>query len=791
MHESPKAVFFDTIASTLLIAVLGLSPLFFIPYLGFGVLVGKSYFIALGVLIVFVTWIIARLVQGVLTIPKTPVLLAGLFLPVAFLISAFFSPAWKVSLSGLFLGSGTVVGITILVLIFAGSVFYINSEQKITLLVKVAAIVTAVITVFQLAYLLAGPGLLSVGTFYTSVSNVVGKWNDLALWYAVVVLGVMVAFQFFPLARRSKIIALVLGIFSFLFLAIINFTMLWAVIGFVALVVFVYSLLVFRAGNEELGYRFPTAPFIILVLSLFFFLANPIIGTFVGQTFGVAQTEVRPSIIATGHVLGQTMLHHPIVGVGPERFSNAWFLYQPSSIIQSGFWNVSFPAGSGFIPTVLVTTGIIGGLALIAFLLLFILGGAFQVLKGSSDRRTHAYLVSSFVIAIFSWIIAFLYNPGVVALAVAFASSGAFFGILNTSGRIPNRQIHFLKDPRHSFFAIMLLVLFLLGSVFVLFTGAEKFASLVLYSRSQIATKNNNYESAVTLIAKADALSPSDVYERAQSGLAIVGLNKLFSDQSLSKDIVKSEFQNIFLSGEASAGKAVAYDKTNPDNWTNLASLYQNVIPLQIPGAYDNAKVALKKASDLAPFNPDIELLKAKLEIANKNNSGAKEIIQAALVKKPNFLDGIFLLAEIEAAAGDSATAIAQLEQLASSDSRNAVVFFKLGVFKYDAGDYAGAVSALERSVTLDRTVLNTYYVLGLAYFKVGNVESAKNIFNSIQKALPENETIAKIVANLNAGRAPLDGMQTDISPIPEETPASKDAPKKAGEITTQKPKTK
>ncbi len=775
MQESPKAALFDRIASNLLLVVVMLTPLFLVPFLGFGVEVSKTYFIGLGILVVFMAWIVARMIEGAVSFPKTPIVAAAALLPVVFLISAFFSPAWRVSLGGLFVNSGTVVGSTILSLTFLGSVVYLNTERRIHSLFKGMMIVTAIITVFQLAYFFIGPKYLSLGTLYTNLSNVVGKWNDLGIWYGLVLVVLMLAFQFMDLSRRTKIFAYSIGGFSLLFLIIINFSLLWAVIGFISLLVFVYSLMVLR--GDENHTRFPVLPCILLVVSLFFFLAQPLVGSLVSRTTGLTQNEIRPSLVSTGHVMWETVKDRPIVGVGPDRFTNAWYSYQPKSIITTQFWNIDFNAGSGFIPTLIVTTGILGGIIFLAFLALYCIAGVYQTVRKYTDSRAHSYLVSSFTASLFLWIIAFVYTPGTVGLTLAFVSSGIFVGVLNMSGRIPTKQIRFLKDPRQSFFGILLLVIFLLGSLYTVFTGGERFVSLALYSRAQTYASKNDVAGAANATAKAIALYPADLYLRSNTSLALTQINALLKNTSLSQDILKSEFQNSFSAGEASARRALAYDSTNPENWINLALLYQNMIPLEIEGAYVNAKAALEQAGKIAPNNPDIYLLKAKLEVANKNNEGAMTVIKNALVKKPNFLNGIFFMAELEVANGNRAGAIAQLEKTALSDSRNYAVFLQLGIFKYDAGDYAGAVSALERSITLNSGVVNTYYMLGLSYSKVGRVSEALQVFQSLQKAYPENERIAKMVSNLEAGLPPLTGLEDALAPLPETAPADEVTP--------------
>jgi tetratricopeptide (TPR) repeat protein len=761
MHESKKTVLFDRLAAYVLIVVLGLSPLFFIPFVGVSVDVSKTYFLAFGAMLALVLWMIARMIEGTIYVPKSPVIVAAALIPAAFLISALFSPASQISLGGLFIANTTVAGMFVSVLLFIGSVFYIHSEKRLQLLGKIALIVTAIITVFQVAYLIVGPKFLSFGIFFSSVSNVVGKWNDLAIWYAAVVIGIIISFEFLQFSKIQKILISIVLATSLAFLILINFALVWGLIAFFSLMLFVYSLTILRKDGEEGKHHFPLAAFIVLIVSLFFFLANPIAGGYVAQKIGISQTEVRPSIGSTAQVVLASLKNHLIVGVGPDRFASAWFLYHPKEVTATQFWDTTFASGSGFLPTLVATTGLLGTLPLLAFLILFLLIGFFHVFKNGYERKTHFYLLASFSLSVFSWIIALIYNPGVVSVAFAFALSGIFIGVLNGTGRVAVKEFNFLKDPRHSFFAILLLVVVMLGSLYVIFTGGEKFASILFYSRAQSAANNNNIVAASNFVNESIALYPSDTYYRSQSTIQLAQINQLLSSTKLSADIIKSEFQTAFTAAEQSARNAIAYDQTNPTNWMNLASLYQAVLPLGVSGSYDNAKAALDQAAKYEPLSPGIDLLRAKLALANKDHAGAKAALQAALVKKPNYIDAIFLLAQIEAADGDTATALSQLEQTALANPRDASVYLELGLFKYDAKDYLGAVSALERSITLDSSSVNSHYYLGLAYAKVGRTDDAKAIFNSLVKALPNNTDLPKIVANLNAGKDPLDGFPT------------------------------
>ena len=800
MQEPTSPTRLDRIAASILIAVIGLTPLFFVPFLGIGAELAKAYLIVFGALVVLIAWFIGRIVAGTVSFPKNPVFVAILGLPLAMVLSALFSPAPHVSFGGILLSTGSVAGMAAAVVMFLASVLYLNTEQRVATLGKVLLAVTGIISLFEVVYLTFGSRFLNFGNFFDASSNPIGTLNDMAIWYGVIVIVLMLAYELMTVSRKTRLGMGVLLVVSLFFLAFANFVFIWVLLSIFALLLFVYALTVLRASKEESEHHFPTVPFIVLLIALFFSLANPIAGGLLSSKLGVSQTEVRPSVVSTGTVMWQTLVHHPFVGVGPDRFTNAWLLYRPANVMQTQFWNTQFTAGFGFVPTLVVTTGILGTLAILAFLFLYFMSGFFHAFRTVYEKKTHFYILASFGVSLFLWIVAFGYNPGIVGLVGAFVSSGIFIGVLNTHGRVRSKEINFLKDPRHSFFGILSLVLMLLVTIYFLFVAAEKFTSVALFTRAQDLAAQNNLTGAGTLLNEAVALYPADTYYRAGTSLALSNISQLVNNTSLSQDILKSEFQTLFTTAEGSARNAVVYDTTNTTNWFALASLYQNVIPLGVTGAYDNAKAALDQASRFSPNNPNILFLEAELEVTNKTPDNAQSLIQTALSEKPNYTDAIFLLAQIEASEGDAATAIAQLQAAADASPRDASVYLELGLFKYNTGDYQGAVSALERSVTLDPTVLNTQYFLGLSYAKVGQTDNAKAIFASLQKAVPGNQDINTIVSNLNAGIDPLTGLassaatssvtdQTSTSTTPGTSPANTTSTKTSS--GTKKPATK
>jgi tetratricopeptide (TPR) repeat protein len=252
----------------------------------------------------------------------------------------------------------------------------------------------------------------------------------------------------------------------------------------------------------------------------------------------------------------------------------------------------------------------------------------------------------------------------------------------------------------------------------------------------------------------------------------VVKLDTLVNKQDVSKETLKTQFQAFFGRATAAAQAAINLDRTNAQNWITIGQVYQAVVPLSIPGAYENAKQAYQEAKKRSPLNPGIELILARLDVDKKDTASARLHIEEALKLKPNYTEAVFLLSQIEVSEGNIAKAITRVENAATLDPNNSNLFFQLGLLKYNNKDWEGAVSAFERSVIINPSSLNTHYFLGLAYDKAGNTALALKQFKALATQVKDNESLNKIIANLEAGRPAIE----TVEPTPEK---SKDLPVK------------
>jgi len=171
----------------------------------------------------------------------------------------------------------------------------------------------------------------------------------------------------------------------------------------------------------------------------------------------------------------------------------------------------------------------------------------------------------------------------------------------------------------------------------------------------------------------------------------------------------------------------------------------------------------------------------AKLDSAQNNGTQAIGDLSKALTLKNNYTDAYLFLAQLQASAGDTKSAIDSATNAAISAPNNPGIFFQLGLLRYDSKDYQDAIGALEQAVSLNNQYSNAKYFLGLSYYQVGRTADAITEFSDIQKLNPDSQQVADILANLKAGLAPLVGSQSAaVTSTPTGRTATSTTPSKA-----------
>ncbi len=675
----------DRISFWSLFAVIVLLPVFFLPFTKIPIETSKGLLLVVGLAISIIFWMAARFSDGKVILPKSWILVSGFGIVMAFLLSALFSPALKVSLFGLMLDTGTFWFILAgFLLMLMSAILLRDSKNAKTVFWGVVAS-SAVLIVFQTLHLFA-PGALSLGILGAKADNVLGSWNAFGIFAGFFAIISLFVLEFFSVSKSMKWLVGTLIALSVFLVAAVNFSIVWGILGIFALIIFVYKVS-FSSGrparttvqsvgqqagdkgeNFRSGGSFPAVSFALTMVSLLFFMSGNLIGEFLPNRLGISNLEVRPSFSATMSVARAVLVKDPILGAGPNRFAEMWSMHKPAVINATPFWDASFDSGMGILPTFAVTTGALGILAWLVFLALLFISGAKSLFSSHKKNMPNAMPIAFFVASLYFFISSFFYSAGPAVFLLGFAFAGAFIGLSASSAPKGLVSLSLLDDQRKSFFSIFSLVLIMVVTAAVGLKYVERFASVPYFQKTFSAQSVPEAESN---IAKALSLYSNDLYLRTYSQVYIAKMNSLAAKGSSITESEKAELQASFDEAVKGVQLAATYNPTNYLNFKALGVIYETVAPLGVAGAYDKAIEAYKIASDLNPKNPGLKLALAGASFAGGNVKAAKDYANEALALKRDYVDALVVLSQIAKSEGKNTAALSYAEAALSFSPQN------------------------------------------------------------------------------------------------------------------------
>lgn len=756
--ESKKVLFFYKLSFLTLFVTLFGSLFFFLPYVSVTLEASKGFLLSVGVTLSVFFWLIACLGEGKFTFPKDRLIVFGAFIPLVFLLASFFSSSFYLSFFGRGFEIGTFGSMLVLFLLFFLSAIYFQKEQRLHFFFKGLLFSFIVLIIFEFINLFIGfdrflPGMLQG----VSNGNLIGSWNDFALLSGLIVLFSLFTFEFLKSRGTFLIAQYFLLIGGMFFVIILNTPLVWILVGLFSLILSVYSISSqqTRGSNEEdlnVKKKFPFASLIILFISLFFLIGNSSLESFVSSYVNIPNVDVRPSIVSTSSVVFKAFKYNPLFGTGPNTFSIDWALWQPKEIIQTAYWNTSFENGFSLFSTFVATTGLFGLVSIIIFIIVLLARGVQSLRIAMKDDLSSYFIITVLMMSLYTWVTVFLYTPNIVMLILAFSLSGTLIGILIYKKAILMKSVSFLEDPRHSFFAILGIIILIVGTISATYIYIEKFTSVIYFSKGLNVSGDTiqSFSKVEKMFLNAITFDKNDVYYRALSQVYIKQMGQIVNDKNISKDILKSTLQQLVDRALASANLAIKQNPKSYINYINLGDVYTAFVPLSIENSYEEAVLAYNNAEMFSPSSPVSLFSRATLEYVKKDNNEAKKFIAKALAIKPDYTDAIFLLVQIETDEGNASVAIKEAMRAGELSPNDPTIFFRLGLLRYNNSDYTGAIGAFERAVILDVNYLNARYFLGQSYKKVGRTDDALIQFKILNKILPDNQDIKNAISNIS-----------------------------------------
>lgn len=768
--------YLEKVSFTILAALTFLLPIFTIPGIGVNLDIEKRFVLAWAVGAMLIIWVVNRLLDRAIIVPKNWLWVSLGGVTVISLISALLSSDISRSWFGFGYERDTVFSLIVLWLLMMLAAWYVNNKERLLLIFMGTVISGGLVACYQIIQTLLinviGFKFLPGGTF-----NLIGRWGELGFFWGLMVVISLMLLELIPWRKPKLFLWLirVSGVLALIGLILNNSWLVWLLVGLVAVILFVYQL-VSKTGEEKtLKKSLPWLSLALVVLSILFIVfarpnspANILISN-VNARLNLNTLEVNPSFEGTWALFIKDFKTNPVLGVGPNAFNLAWSKYKPAGVNETPFWNVDFNNGSSFITTFLVTAGILGGLVWLIFL--FFLGRySWKFNRQTKDEKPVQILFTALsLVVVYLWLVALVYIPDMVLLGLAAIFTGSLIGLAAKLGLTNYWQLSWVSRPRWSLAAILLalvLIVVILGSVFIL---SGRFVAGAIFSSGMSKAYTGDLVQGEKLIKRAIGISEADIFYRSLIDFKLAALEKLLAKTDLTPEVARGEFETIMKEAVLAGQRATELSPSNYANWLALGRIYETLVPLGVEGSYQGAAQAYQKAAELNPSSPAIFLDRARLEVAAKNTTQARNYINQALDLKKTYTEAIFILAQLDSQTGNVAAAIKRSEEAAALSTGDPTIFFQLGFLRYQNSEWTRAAEALKRAVELNSNYANARYFLGLSYDALGESALALEQFKIIAASNPDNKEISQIVTNLTAGRRAL---------VNTEPPAPKDRKK-------------
>jgi tetratricopeptide (TPR) repeat protein len=552
--------------------------------------------------------------------------------------------------------------------------------------------------------------------------------------------------------KRDKIYIGVVAVLMFLGLLVVNFELIW-----IGLVVMMLALGAWFASRENFR-----IPFLFVV----FAMCMAILGSKI-PPLGSIPSEVRPNLSSSVAVAIHAAHGWRIpLGAGPSTFGEQFTRFREQNLNLTNFWNNSFVQGYDFFITLFASVGILGLLAFVAIIILFV--------REAIRKRPEASgkIVGIFAVSLFLSL--FFYQGFFVLMVYLFIALGLFLRNVHADGKV---SLDGLRPAiLFGFFAVIAALV--AGAFAGAYAIGTQYVAAAEYENGITELNANDLSAATQSIQRSLAVVPdSDDAWVVASQIAFASGEQAFTAAG---GTLNSQAQGSIASAVQAAQQAVALDRNNVLNWENLGNIYQNLIPVA-GGADALARAAYQSAEAIDPQNPDLPIDIAQVDVAVANKfsvasdaadaqkalADAETELNASLALKPDYASPLTMLAQIDLQQGATAKAIREISEVANANPLDSGMAFQLGILLYQNNQTAAAQTQFERAVALESNYSNARYFLGLIYDSEGMTSAALSQFQAIAQLNPGNTEIKQIITNLQNGKPALASITAASSTAP------------------------
>ena len=619
---------------------------------------------------------------------------------------------------------------------------------------------SALIVGYTLLRLIFSTDILSLGSFSSITLSPVGGFNDLAIFAALTIILALITLLQLPLRKGIQLAISALIIGSIIILAIVNFFHLWLVVGFFGLLLLVYILsrdtFLYHSDKTVKSVVSPVLigiTMFVRVMSILFVIAGEYMGAKISEVTDISYVEVRPSVTATIDVARKVFKEDVLLGVGPNRFADAWRLHKDPSINQTIFWNTDFTAGFGFVPTIFVTMGLLGGVLMVSFHATYLYLGYRMLIRNTvSDSFWTYFGIITFTASVFLWGITYVYVPGSTILLLAALFTGLSFVSYGALVPAATVAVPLVSSRQRGLLVMVVTIIVIIACVSTLFTVGKQYVAQSEFTNARLnSTTPEEFEVAVS---NAFSQYSDDAFVTALAQIKLAELQNLLTITEPTKE---DEERFVQTAGVAMnyANQAILKDDSNPQPHATLADI---LIVLSQAGISDASQRASGKIADAQyrnPLNPSYALMTAYMAVRSQDLTKAREEIAKSLALKPNYSEALFLLTQIDISEGKLESAIETTRQIITLEPNNPTRYYQLGVLLAANKNYDESIAAYQTAVTQDANFANARYMMAMAYLDSGRLEEALAQLRIVRETNQDNQQLIDLITQLETGGIP------------------------------------
>ncbi len=767
----------DLITKVSIYLTVFLLPLFFLPNVPSVLDLNKQALLVIVVGIGFLAWVGKMAWRNEIRFRSNFILIPVVVLLFIFGLSAVFSNYREQSFWGYF-GGESEAFITLLFMVALFVLIFNNIKNKkdavkLILTFLVSGFLVSLYGLLQLYQVYAVPNDAFKNPFFNSVGSVY-----IFSVYVGALFLLTVSMFLSDISKILKIALIVLSIFFFFVLMLINFKIVWWIILF--MLALLLGITIIRGKKSESQAR--VLPMVYLVLALLMVLrSQPIIRMDL-------PVEVLLNHKTSASIAFSSLKENPLLGSGPTTFVSVYKAFRPDNL--GDFWSVNFNGASSYFFTLMSTTGVLGTLAflfLVGIGIIYFVRNLLKAVAAKGEETEGDYIaIGAGLVWLFTTIILFTYMANMTILMLWWFSFALFLSFSFFDPRMRDKEfVTTSATPRSSLLLSFVFVLIIIGFVAAIYLQSQKYIAAAHFNKALVLDAQGEEIQRVTdRVNKALELDPNrDVYFRNMSVALFALANQRVAEKGQDLTAEDSNYVSSMISGSLqSADRSRLLDDSNSDNHLAVAQIYEGVL-ITMEGADENAIKNYEEAVKYDPNNPALyqrlaniyitlaDVAAAQAQAQSQDQSTelpeeskqylalARENINKALEIKPDFISAHLALVGVHEREGNMDKAIEKELENKAMFPRDPGMAFRVGLLYYKDEQFSKAQEEFEYALSLDENFANALYFLGLSLDQQGDKQAALVRFEKVAELNPDNEEVKKVIDNLKNGRDALDGI--------------------------------